>query len=355
MAEVAAAAGVSKMSVSLALRGSSRISEATRNHILEVADRLNYRPNPMVQTLMANLRATRPVELHSTIAWVTSFETKDGWSDHLVSRHYFEGAVNRGRELGYRIEPIWAFSKGMTGERLSNILKARGIRGVIIPPVLETANQMDLEWEHFSLATLGFSFTEQKLHRAAAHLRDGMRQSLEQCELLGYQRVGFVTLAYTEERVGRAWLATYLAWQQVTEGAMKLPVLYVSSDTDIEDVLGDWLEENRPDVIISANAEIFDWLPRLFKIQVPQDIGFVALAKSEQYAYNDQLTGINQLDSVMGASAVDLVVEQLHRNEVGLPKNPKVVLTEGAWEAGASVCEAKPRAKPKVGRPTSVS
>jgi LacI family transcriptional regulator len=79
MSDLAAAAGVSKMTVSLALRGHQKISPATRKRIQELAEKMGYRPNPLVQTLMANLRSTRPARYHSTIAWVTAFPTRDGW------------------------------------------------------------------------------------------------------------------------------------------------------------------------------------------------------------------------------------------------------------------------------------
>lgn len=49
--EVAAAAGVSPTTVSHALNGMGRISEATRRHVLEVAARLDYRANPSARNM----------------------------------------------------------------------------------------------------------------------------------------------------------------------------------------------------------------------------------------------------------------------------------------------------------------
>jgi LacI family transcriptional regulator len=50
--EIAAAAGVSAMTVSLALRGSREVSAATRKRIRALAESMGYRPNPMVSALM---------------------------------------------------------------------------------------------------------------------------------------------------------------------------------------------------------------------------------------------------------------------------------------------------------------
>ena len=61
MADVAKAAGVSKNTVSLALRGSPRVSEETRKRIAGLATSMGYRLNPTVAHLMAQLRQTRAV------------------------------------------------------------------------------------------------------------------------------------------------------------------------------------------------------------------------------------------------------------------------------------------------------
>jgi hypothetical protein len=53
--------------------------------------------------------------------------------------------------------------------------------------------------------------------------------------------------------------------------------------------------------------------------------------------------GIDQKSDLVGAAAVDLVVDQLHRNERGVPALQKLVLIEGVWVEGATA----------VGRPVS--
>ena len=59
MKHVAAAAGVSVMTVSLALRRVPSIPAETRERVLAVAEKLGYRRNPLVAALMADLRGRR--------------------------------------------------------------------------------------------------------------------------------------------------------------------------------------------------------------------------------------------------------------------------------------------------------
>src|SRR5688572_14522424 len=56
---VAEAAGVSLMTVSLALRNSPRVSSRTRTRIAQLADKLGYRPDPEISRLMSRLRPAR--------------------------------------------------------------------------------------------------------------------------------------------------------------------------------------------------------------------------------------------------------------------------------------------------------
>ncbi|HBC86926.1 MAG TPA: hypothetical protein DCZ94_08240 [Lentisphaeria bacterium] len=57
-AVVASAAGVSQQTVSQALSGTGRISESVRRHVIEVANKLEYRPNKMALALRRNDHGT---------------------------------------------------------------------------------------------------------------------------------------------------------------------------------------------------------------------------------------------------------------------------------------------------------
>ena len=337
MAQIAEIAGVSKMSVSLALRGSPKVSESTRKRILKIAEEMHYRPNPMVQALMANLRTTGRITMHSAIAWVTCFDTEDGWTQSRVCRQYYQGALRRAEQLGYRLEPFWLRSEAMTEARLSSVLRARGILGVIIPPVPSVSTRILLDWQHFACATIGYSFMQPVLPRSAANLSESMSVVLQKCEAAGYKRIGFVITEETDDRVKHAWLSILLAWQQFIPTKDLVPYLYVKNNERIQDQLGNWLNQHKPDVIVSANSEFLNWLPHLFGLQIPRDIGFVSLAKNhtENRAVK-RVTGINQRDAEVSAASVDLVVAQIQNNEIGLPDYPKVVLSSGKWEYGGT-------------------
>ena len=73
--EVAAAAGVSPTTVSHALNGMGRLSEATRQHVLDVAARLGYRANPSARNMRSG--ASGIIAVIDQLSHGASFQASD--------------------------------------------------------------------------------------------------------------------------------------------------------------------------------------------------------------------------------------------------------------------------------------
>jgi DNA-binding LacI/PurR family transcriptional regulator len=99
--EIAAAAGVSAMTVSLALRGSREVSAATRKRIQELAESMGYRPNPMVSALMQQVAAGRRVGDGEKIAMISTDRELEGWKGNFWLGGVVGGAAEQARELGF--------------------------------------------------------------------------------------------------------------------------------------------------------------------------------------------------------------------------------------------------------------
>src|SRR5947209_15920972 len=91
--DIAAKAGVSVMTVSRALRNHPNLASDTRARILQLADRLGYRPNPMVSALMRYRGAGRRAPAELALGFITNFDTRDGWKKSLLHREFFNGAA----------------------------------------------------------------------------------------------------------------------------------------------------------------------------------------------------------------------------------------------------------------------
>jgi DNA-binding LacI/PurR family transcriptional regulator len=331
MQQIADAAGVSRMAVSLALRNSPKISAPTTKRIQEIAEQMGYRPNPLVSALMTQLRHGREVKRPSTLAYVTAYPSEDGWRRPGPFIAFREGARRRAEQLGYSLEDWWLTRPGTTAQRFCDILYTRDIHGLIIAPLPPGGGEMRLDWERFAAATIGYSVTAPDLHRASNHQFGTITHALDELKALGYRRIGFALSAESDARVKHHWSAGMLVYHQQIEPADRIPLLL--TDGPFGRQFAAWFSEYRPEVVVSQEWQVMRVLDSL-GLRVPHDVGFAHLAVGDD---EHHWAGMNQNSELVGAAAVDLVDAQLRRNERGIPSVPKTVLIPGFWVPGPTV------------------
>ncbi len=334
MEAVARAARVSRSTVSRALRNDPRLTPATRERVRRIADEMGYRPNPLVATLMADLKGKRPSSATSTLAFVTAYPSRDGWRRQNPSfLDYFDGARERAALQGYVLEPFWLREPGMTAERFSRMLHTRHIGGVLIPPLPRPLGHLSLEWMHFTAIAIGYTLQRPELSRAVTNFYQSMRLTLRRLNRMGCERIGFATDAGRHERVQHAWLGAYLLFQQTLPARRRLPAFTCpdSSGTGMDQ----WLRVSRPDAVIGASNAVFAWLQRA-GVAVPGDMVFASLNTGRN---SSDPAGIDQQSRLVGATAIDLLIGQIHRNEQGLPLHPMLTLIPGIWADGPTVLD----------------
>jgi LacI family transcriptional regulator len=331
MRDIARRAGVHFTTVSLALRNSPRLPRETCEHLQRVAAEMGYTPDPMLSSLAVYRNSLRPVDYHATLAWVTAFASRDQWREVPVFREQYQGATDRAVELGFRLEHFWLTEPGMSSARATQILRTRGISGLIIAPLPKAGGTVQLDWAQFSSVAIGYSLVSPSLHLACAHQYRCIRLALHELALRGYRRVGLVVLRSSDERVDHNWLAGYLIEQFEVPGKQRLaPLVLTAWDDGAFDA---WLARELPDAIISKLPETLHAL-RTRGFAVPRDIGLAYLSDTHP---GDEHSGVDENSGKVGAAAVDFVVGMLHRNERGVPEFAHRLLIEGKWIEGSTV------------------
>ena len=131
-------------------------------------------------------------------------------------------------------------------------------------------------------------------------------------------------------------IAHYL-WDRARQPARdRLDELY--APTIEPSALGAWMRAERPDAVISPRNNVHDMLVQL-GYRIPRDVGFASLAASAGGV--PDLTGVDERPEMVGTAAVDFLIAQLHRGELGLPANRQLVLVEGGWIDGATIRAAR--------------
>lgn len=330
--DIASLAGVSPMTVSLALRGHASIPAETRTRIQKIADKAGYRPDPALSALNAYRISGQQARFQEVIAWVTAFDGRDDWRSMVQTEAYFRGAAERAERLGYILQEFWVGDPTLNSKRASQILTARNIRCLIVAPLPPSRNKIELAWDSFSAVSLGYSLIDPHLHVVMNHQSRNMKHVMHHLSELGYRRIGMTMPMANDKRVDHNYLSGFLAAQCDMQSSAKKLAPYMSKNFDRDSFLA-WFQKAEPDAVIVSAAwaeRIMGWL-RIEGIRVPEDVG---LAVASVPFGNKFISGMDEDALLIGAMAVDTVVGMVHRNERGVPEKPCSILLDGVWTPG---------------------
>jgi DNA-binding LacI/PurR family transcriptional regulator len=333
IAEIARQSCVSTYTVSLGLRNSPRVAEATRNHVKAVAHQLGYRPNPLVNALMARVRSRRTRITGNVLGFIITRERAMHPGQLDYQARMLRGASARATELGYRVEPIRLTSVNGRGRRLQQVLDARGIHGLIIAPVPDRSFTLRLEWERLACVTVGYSFSEVPVHRVTNNHFRSMRLVIDACRERGWKRPGLLLGSHALEAVDQGFLAGYLtAMYRVNHRIPIPPLLYDDASFNRRTLLR-WVKKYRVDAVLSLRHDTRTWLSEA-GYTVGNDIGLVMLDCDEEGV---EVSGVDQRQVQVGAAAVEMLAQVMQNSEFGVPTLPRIVGLDGRWHEGRTL------------------
>lgn len=328
---LAALAGVSVSTVSRALHDDRVISTRVRRRLKALARRHGYEMNPLVGRVFSEARTGHGFRHLGTLAYVTAYETATWWRTHPTLCGFHAGVVERARQLGLGVDEFWALEPGLNGPRLTQIMQARGIGGVVLAPVPSRSAEELFDWKAFSVALLGVSVKTPRLNRAAANLRDSVQLAVRELAQLGYRRIGLVLRRRYHEMTDFNILSAFLLFQHDLPARDIVPVEMPKEWTE-KNFLA-WFERHRPEAVIGTVELARGWLAQA-GYQCPRDVGLVSL---DWDAVAKEFASVDQNPRAVGAAAVDLVMAQMRHNERGIPETPLSVLVDSTWRPGRTV------------------
>lgn len=331
--DVADRARVHRSTVALALRDNSRISLETRQRVQAIAQELGYKLNPLVAALMQTRRTGHAVK-HVTLAYVTNYPTRFGWRpEHHDRPDFFPGAEKRAQDFGYKVEHFWLREPGMNSHRFCEILRNRGIHGLIIGRLPPGETALELEWARFSCVALGLTLHSPRLHHIAENHFESAALALQTCLDRGYRRIGFVfSEANDSPHVGERWFSAYAGVQLRLRPQDRIS--HCPGEPATQTGFARWFKAERPDVLLVSHPRpVLKWLANL-GCSVPRDVGVVNLAGDHPEL---DCAGVYCDATKIGALGVEMLIGLMHRNEVGVPNFRHEVLLTGDWREGKTL------------------
>lgn len=333
--DIASACGYHFSTVSLALRGDSSIPESTRYCIKEVAAKLGYSPDPVLSALVAYRQEHAPPSYSGTIIWLTNNSPGFHWRDLSHNRGYYCGAAKEAKRRGFVLEELDLGTTGMTPARANQILHARRINCLLIPPQQPSPAHSKLDWDRFHAVTLGYGLPVPQLHLVTSNYSKMMGDLMERLYRLGYSRPGLVLCDKASHLQSRKWTSAYLEEIFRNDGFVSMSPLCLQAWN--QDAFDRWFEAQQPDVLIGSNLLTPELLPHLAgkNIRIPVDIGYADfdLAFEEK-----EYAGMKQHAETVGRVAVSHLISIFHRNDCGDQAGPGIhTLLDGVWFLGPTV------------------
>jgi LacI family transcriptional regulator len=340
---LAALAGVSPTTVSLALRNHPKIPAATRQRVLELARQIGYRPDARVAELMSHLRSKRPARPEACLGVISFYDSARPWEQSPHFQRIHAGMTERAEALGYRLEPFWLRAPGMTSRRVRGILDARGIQGLLCFGSPDIDEEMPRELDHYAIVTQGLSIRT-PLHRVIHNVSNDMWRLLKKIHGLGYRRPGLIIGDYEGVRSAHAYLCVYLGWSQLVLGTPSaIPVLQLKEPD--QKLILPWIDRHHPDVLIFAHHHTmlapFHDILQSSRLRTPGDLGVAVIS---QILDGTPFSGMESNQHLMGAWAVEALVARIINRDFGLPAHPRTEMVDSNWIDGRSLRPQRARA-----------
>lgn len=310
--------GVSDATVSMALRNSPAISEPTRKRVQELAKKLNYRSNILINALMTQVRRGRVNEGGEVIALLLEGKVQST-APSIVEG--VEVARARARLTGLKLDVFPLGKNGEDSASVNRMLFSRGIRGVMLGPMPLELKHLEIEWERYACMAIGYSFQQVMMHRVANAHFQGLMTCYEELRKAGHDRIGCVLGKDEDVRTKNYWQAAARTAPHLYGGGT-IPPLMMDQSLQ-QEAFDKWFKEHRPQAVIGNYPDhVPEWLA-----QLKSDTTYVSLDHFDNRPWG----GIRQSWAGIFATTVDQLAGKMARNEIGLPDTPRTTLIDGIW------------------------
>lgn len=335
--DVAEKAGVSVSTASRSLTGAVSIAQTTRARVRLAAEALGYRYNPLLGEVMRSTRRRGANPYLGTLAYLTPFDDVKEWRATPTLCRHWSAARDQAALFGFAVSEFALTSHGMTARRLGEILRARGITGILLAAFPKEPFELVLPWEHFATVPVGHMVQQPQLDCVVSDHTQAVLLAGRKLAARGYRRIGLAIENYQNLITNRGWANGYAALPVENPALAAIPPFLPEKLTAPAFV--EWVRANAVDCVLTLSTfrnepnPMRAWLAAA-GLNCPGDIGLISL---DVTVATSTWAGIDQNSDEIGKAAVDLVVSKIRAGERGIPRVRRSLLVHCHWREGDSV------------------
>jgi len=330
--------GVSKTTVSLALKGHPRISAETKKKVEKAAKAQGYTTDPHLTRAFSIIRKGRN-PTHNVIGYLdTSKRSRDFGNPFadLVKSTLIESAKSK----GFSITSFIVDEPKMPLTRLKQIIESRNIKHLLVPaPAL--IDDLPFDWENFSTIILSTRPLKHRFNRVTTSNYQAISLLMKKIKRKGYTKPGFIIRKNIDAIQDNECSIAFLGLRKYLDFDDSIPILFTQESTSIA-TYENWYWKHTPDVIIHNNPTgitsegLLDYTQILkqFKRSLPNTVGRCTLNSNPSI---EPVSGIIRNEQEIGHSAIELMLSMIERNVMGVPNHPKVLTILCDWYEGKTL------------------
>lgn len=346
--DIAEAAGLSVSCTARALKNRPDISPATCQRVREAAERLGYVPDPMLTALSAYRQARRPAQFRGTLAFVTVSCDERTCLKNRDCGDLFRGAQARAESLGYSLD-YFNLAEFRKGREIGNVLRARGIRGVLLRSFPYATEEISFPLDEFTCVSLFSQPHSPLLSTVSSQHAQSMGLVLEKLLARGCRHPALVIDPFLIQPIDHGWWTTFPVYASRFESASiftideDAPLLSRSRAKRRAAVakLRRWVRERNVDVLVFGASE--NRLPTLDELRAGSKSSLRQIVCMDLLNPACGFSGIDQNRAQAGAVAVEWLQSLLLTGRAGVAQSRVAIMIPGIWVEGSdtSVAEVK--------------
>ncbi len=341
MADIAARAGVTTATVSLALRGHPRISAATRDRVAAIAEELGYVPDPALAAL-ARRRNKHLPQFKAGIAFMASekvCEELERGEGRPTMLYLYESLTEQLSKRGYGLVLMPVPTDAESLDRRMKAIRTRNITSLVLPHPFYLPSKIIVPDELSGVALMGRHQDATRLPLVTSNHFQAMTELLLRLQERGYKRPA-LCLAQTSlvsgsgnqrlaDRTGGLWMSAFERFGEACfPNASPLPLLLEEKHS--KKTLQDWIDKHQPDVILSPNDE--EVLGQIAEMKNAPD--FCSLDMKDR---SKGFSGYDLIREQIAATTARLIASQAFSDDLGDPVLGLTLQVPAQWVEGSSL------------------